>query len=92
MSLEGFLNDLKSDLSDLVYSVLESIINIGVDVLNAIPVPEFMGELEPLLVSIPQSVLYWIEPLHLGFGLGLVSSALVARQLVRLIPYVGSAF
>ena len=92
MSLESFLNDLKSDLSDLVYSVLESIINIGVDILYSIPVPDFISDLEPLLTSIPASVLYWIEPLHLGFGLGLVSSALVARQLVRLIPYVGSAF
>lgn len=91
-SFEDFLDDLKTDFVDLFWYCVGALADFANSILQAIPVPDFLDGLGPLMAQIPASSLYWLEPVHLGFGLGLISSAVTAAALLRLIPYVGGAF
>lgn len=89
---EEILDDLKSDLSDLFWESMESVIELGADILGLIPVPTFMENLADVIGDIPDSVMYWIEPFEIDYGLSVVMAAVTARMLLSLIPIVGGAF
>jgi hypothetical protein len=59
------------------------------DVVNAIPVPGFIGDASNYVAAIPPTVAYFSGALQLKYGLSVVVSAWLARWLLRRIPLIG---
>lgn len=58
-------------------------------VLNAIPVPDFMTDLDGNIAGIDPGVLYFVQPLQLGTGITWLVSAYLLRFLIRRLPVIG---
>ena len=91
-SFEAILNDLKSDIEEVLWGILASITEFGADLLEAVPVPDFLAPMAGFVGSVPADVMYFAAPFELSYGLGAISAALASRLVLSLIPYVGSAF
>lgn len=91
-SFEGILDDLGTDLTDIFWGILADMVDIGADLLESVPVPEFMGQMPTHLGSVPSTVIYFTQPFEITYGLSVISAALASRLLLSLLPIVGGAF
>lgn len=57
--------------------------------LSAIPVPSFVSQVGSYWSGVPDSVMFFVAPLHLGTGLGMIGTAYGVRFLIRRLPFVG---
>lgn len=79
-------------LFNLVMTIIAFIMDVITYVLNLIPVPEFLAALPSSVSGIPSGVLFFASALELPFGLSLIGTALIARSLLAIIPFLGNAF
>lgn len=91
-SVESVLDDLKSDLMEVFWEAVEAIFGFVADLLAAVPVPEFLTDLAPIVAQVPSTVIYWIQPFQLPYAFGVISAAILARMTLSVIPYIGAAF
>lgn len=56
---------------------------------NAIPVPSFFSSAANYVAQMPASVAYFSEGFQIPYGLGVITSAWVARWILRRIPLIG---
>jgi len=91
-TMEGVLDDLKSDTLDIVWGVVGDIGYFAADMLHAIPTPSFLQDLPAVVSSVPADVLYWVDPFELPYAFTVITAALLARMALSLIPWVGAAF
>lgn len=57
--------------------------------LEAVPWPEWLQAAPALVGAIPQSVVWFLDPFEVGYGLEVVLAAYVVRFILRRIPLVG---
>lgn len=74
-------------IADFFVWVLEGILSGAAAVLEAIPVPEWAGNLGTF--SLPEGVLWFAQALELGYGASVLASAMAIRFLIRRLPVVG---
>lgn len=91
-SFEGILDDLGTDLSDLFWGILADMVDVGADLLESVPVPEFMAGMPVHISGVPSTVIYFVQPFEMTYGLSVISAALASRMLLSLLPIVGGAF
>ena len=72
--LQGFWNYILAQLALLV---------------EMIPVPDFLVQLQNSSFQIPSSVLFWTDMFQVPFGLAVMVGAMVARFVLRRIPLIG---
>lgn len=91
--LKDWLNEFAAWLKDLLLWVPLKLWELFLDglasVIEAIPAPDFITNAGGMFAAIPSSVMFFAEPLQLGTGLGIVTTAYVLRFLIRRIPVVG---
>lgn len=80
-------NWLKTQLEALGDWYVQTWIDLGTALVNVIPVPDFLVNLQP--VTIPSSVSFFIAPFNLEYGIGIIVSAYIARFILRRIPIIG---
>lgn len=90
--LSNLWDTLVDYLYDLFYSLVTKSIELAVDLLFMLPLPDFVANIPQYVGNIPPNVLYFAEPLQLPFGLSLIMTAVTARMLLGLIPFIGSMF
>lgn len=76
-------------LTDWFYNAWEFIYQGAVEILKAIPVPEWLGSVGALWAAIPDSVLFFLQSFAIPEGLAIVGSAYGIRFLIRRIPIIG---
>lgn len=54
-----------------------------------IPVPDFLLQLQQSNFQFPSSVLFWTDMFQVPFGLAVMVAAMVARFVLRRIPLIG---
>lgn len=90
------VSDMWETLTDWLFNLVMTIIAFIMDmityVLNLIPVPDFINALPAYVSGIPSSVLFFASALELPTGLALIGTALIARSLLAIIPFLGAAF
>lgn len=69
--------------------ILLLIFNGVISILSAIPVPDFLDDLDGNVGLIDPGVLYFVQPLQLGTGITWIVSAYLLRFLIRRIPVIG---
>lgn len=67
--------------------ILGSILDAIVYIIDLVPMPDFMTNVTTF--SIPSDVAYFLNFFNLTYGLGILSSAYVARFIIRRLPVVG---
>jgi hypothetical protein len=92
MESEGFLDDLMTDIKDFFYTVSVELVDLTADLIEQIPVPEFIQPLGQFISDIPPEIAYFVAPMQLPYAFTVIMSAIAARQLLSLIPYIGGAF
>lgn len=90
--MEGFLDDLYTDLSDLFWGILESLIDLFTDIVELLPAPEFLDGLAGYMSNIPADVVFLLAPFEFDYGFSVINAAIFARLTLSLIPYIGGAF
>jgi len=71
----------------LAQAVFSGIVSALTVVLAAIPVPTWFENLD--FSGVHPAVAFFGEPFRIGYGIGVVTSALVIRFLIRRIPVIG---
>lgn len=91
--LKDIINDFAEWLLDVILWVPKKVFELLLDalaaIIEAIPVPDWLSGAGGLFSSIPASVMYFAEPMHLGTGVGIITSAYVIRFFIRRIPVIG---
>lgn len=82
------LDLIRTILSQFWKELIQGILDIVFNVLNAIPVPDFISQL-PTYASQLGGATYWLDVLNVGTGMTLVISAYVIRFTIRRIPFIG---
>lgn len=59
------------------------------EAVNAIPVPSFFSSASGYVANLPPMVAFLSDALQIPFGLGVVTTAFVARWVLRRIPLIG---
>ncbi len=80
---------LSDEIKLIWQSVIESMLGAFAYVLEQIPVPDFMLNIQNNSFQIPASVLYWTDFFEVPFGLGAFIAALTLRFILRRIPIIG---
>lgn len=80
----GWLID---EIKNILLWFYEMIITGFAVVIEAIPVPEFLQNVAPM--NLPAHVLWWTDMFQVGYGLAIVSTAYIARFVIRRIPLIG---
>ena len=78
---------LRDELQLFFVWIWDSVLSGLAAVFEAIPVPDFMLNLDSY--SIPSGVAWAVEPFQVPLGLGIIVSAYVARFVLRRIPLIG---
>lgn len=91
-SVEEILDDIATDISDVLWGVVEGLGDMFNAILQAVPVPEFLDTLPVYISAMPSDVLYWLSFFEFSAGLSMIAGAVTARILLGLLPWVGSAF
>ena len=91
-SLEGVLDDLGTDLSNLFWELLADFVMMLAELLHEIPAPEFLSALGAYVGALPPNVLYFLGPFEFPYGFSVLGAAVASRMLLSLIPYLKSAF
>lgn len=92
MDAEGFLDDLLSDIKDFFYSVAVDLVDLLADLVEEIPVPEFLQPLGSYISNLPPEALYFASAFELPYGFSVIGAAVTSRMLLSLIPFIGGAF
>lgn len=58
-------------------------------VISAIPVPDWAVNASSYAGSIPDGVMYFVQPFNVGSGIAIMLSAFGIRFLIRRIPFIG---
>jgi hypothetical protein len=82
-----WLGWLQEELKQLVLWVYDAVLSGIVGLMDMIPVPDFLIDLEP--ITLPAGVAWAAEPFQIVFGVGICVSAYVARFILRRIPIIG---
>ena len=85
--LSEFFNAFFRKLKEIFYWCLEQILDFFAWMIENIPVPSFLQNMPKY--TLPDSVLWFIEPFNVGYGLSVVVAAFTARFLIKMIPWVG---
>ena len=80
---------LVDELKLLFQWFFEGILGAFAAVLEAIPVPDFMLQIQNTTFNFPDSVTFWINMFELPFGLAVMVSAITLRFILRRIPVIG---
>lgn len=83
----GWIAWLLDEFKLLFQWVLEQIFSLGVALLSAIPVPDWMASMGTL--QIPSSVAWFAQAFQLQAGAGIIASAYLIRFIIRRIPFFG---
>lgn len=86
--LEQILGWLEEYLIEWPKKIFEAIVDGLVQVLEAIPVPEWLTGVE-ILGGLDPGIAYFAEALMLSEGLAIILGAYVLRFLIRRIPVIG---
>jgi len=78
---------LRDELKQLVLWVYDSILSAVIGLLEMLPVPDFLVDLQP--ITIPAGVSWAAAPLQITFGLSICVTAYIARFILRRIPIIG---
>lgn len=91
--LKGWLDKLTQWFFDLMQWLPKKIYSLVMDGLasffESIPVPSFMSQAGGAFAGIPGNVLWFASTFELAFGVSVVLLALVARFILRRIPFIG---
>lgn len=87
--LQQFLSWLLGKLLWLPKWILSKILDALAALVNAIPVPEAFTQFANSIGSLSGSVVWFLDLLQFKFGVAVISSALLARFLLRRIPGIG---
>ena len=87
--LTDFANWLGEKLKELIDWVLSGILNALASIIELIPVPAFFTDASSAFASIPSEIVFFMGPLELGYGIGVVLSAYTLRFIIRRIPLFG---
>jgi len=89
--MSEFIDDIliwiSNELKAIFINIYGSIMMAFAALIEAIPVPDFLQDLQA--VSLPPGVLYFLDIFLVPQGAGIVTTALVLRFLIRRIPFVG---
>lgn len=84
--------DIKETLENWGWGMIGSMSDFAADLLEAIPVPDFLQQLPSNMSAIPASAIYFATPFELKYGVTVISAAIIARMLLTLVPFVGDMF
>jgi hypothetical protein len=87
--VESIVSQSLNYLYILPLYVYESICDSFVKVFHSIPAPDFFADAANLFSNINSGVLYYVAPLQLDYGIGILLSAYTLRFLIRRIPFFG---
>lgn len=87
--VEGLVSDVLEYIYNLPLYTYQLLCESLVDIFAAIPVPGFFSDATNLFSSINSGVLYYVAPLQLDYGIGILLSAYTLRFLIRRIPFIG---
>jgi len=87
--LQAIWSALKALLIWLPDKLFSELLQALTALLSAIPVPDFINNAGNLFSSIPPSVMFWLEPVHLGTGITIIITANLVRFFIRRIPFIG---
>lgn len=87
--MKDFFSDFYNFVVDFFLWILDQIVNLGFLLLEAIPSPDFFQDLEGYANAIDPDVLYWVAPLNIPAGLGIIMTAYTIRFVLKRIPFVG---
>ncbi|MDY0205105.1 MAG: DUF2523 family protein [Pseudomonas sp.] len=69
--------------------IFENLVDDFVSFFNKIPVPDFFATAANAFGNIPESVVYFAQPFHIGTGVTMVLGAYFLRFIIRRIPLFG---
>lgn len=87
--LEDVLVWLKELLLWIPLKVWDGLLDALAGVVEAIPVPSFMENLDSFFASIPSGVAFFLGGLNLGTCVSMIIAAYVIRFLIRRLPVIG---
>jgi hypothetical protein len=91
--LQGWLDSFTQWLLDLLQWIPKKLYSEAMagiaNFFNALPVPDFVTQAAGAFQGIPSTVLYFASMFELAFGVSVVLSALLARFVLRRIPFIG---
>lgn len=91
--LKSWLNDILKWFVDWAEWIPKKIYSVAMEgigkFLSAIPVPDFMSQAGGAFAGIPSSVMWFASTFELSFGIKVCLAALLARFILRRIPFIG---
>lgn len=78
---------IKDELKAFFIFVYDSILGGLAALVELIPVPDFLANIQPLVLS--GSLSWFLNPFEIKYGLTAITSAYVARFILRRIPGIG---
>jgi hypothetical protein len=92
-ALIDFLSSALSWLLDaplfVLKSLLASVVGAFATLLNAVPVPGFLGTAAAHFAAVPVGAVWSLSAFQVKFGLGVMAAAYVLRFAIRRIPFFG---
>lgn len=87
--LTGFWDHLVDLLLWVPRKLFVGLLDGIVYLVGLIPVPDFSADLGSALSSVSPYIIYYWDFFALNFGLSVIFAAVVARFLVRRLPFIG---
>lgn len=69
--------------------IFEHLVDDFIAFFNAIPVPDFFAMAANAFGNIPDSVVYFAQPFHIGTGISMILTAYFLRFVIRRLPIFG---
>ena len=85
--LSEFFNAFFTKIKEIFWWCWEQVLDFFAWIVERIPAPSFLENMPTY--TLPDSVLWMIEPFNVGYGLSVLVAAFTARFLIKLIPMVG---
>ena len=82
-----WLDWLRDELMQIVLWAYDAILSAVVGIMDMIPVPDFLIDLQP--ITIPSGVSWALQPFSFEWGVAIIVAAYVARFTLRRIPIIG---
>jgi hypothetical protein len=80
---------LKDLLEWIPKKIFETIMDVLVSIIEAIPVPSWVNDVGSFWGQISGDVWFFASALQIGFGLAVIGSAYALRFLIRRLPVIG---
>lgn len=87
--MTDLLDGLYDLFSDFALWVVDLVLDGALTLLEAIPAPDFFTNLQGYANAIDGSVLFWVAPLNISTGLGIIMSAYIIKFILKRIPFIG---